>query len=43
MRAAAATAFELWLADERTPLGQQLRAAFAQLTGGFPDLSPRGV
>jgi len=43
MRAAATTAFELWLADERIPLGEQLRAAFAQLTSGFPDLSPRGV
>jgi mycofactocin system transcriptional regulator len=35
-RAAATTAFELWLADERTPLGEQLRASFAQLTHGFP-------
>jgi mycofactocin system transcriptional regulator len=39
-RAAATTAFELWLADERTPLGRQLRETFAQLTEGFPDLRP---
>jgi mycofactocin system transcriptional regulator len=38
-RAAATTAFELWLADERTPLAQQLRESFAQLTAGFPALS----
>jgi mycofactocin system transcriptional regulator len=38
-RAAATTAFELWLADERTPLGTRLRESFAQLTGGFPALS----
>jgi mycofactocin system transcriptional regulator len=38
-RAAATTAFELWLADERIPLGQQLREAFAQLTAGFPALA----
>ena len=38
-RAAATTAFEFWLADERTPLGQQLREAFAQLTAGFPALA----
>jgi mycofactocin system transcriptional regulator len=38
-RAAATTAFELWLADEGTPLGEQLRASFAQLTAGFPDLT----
>jgi mycofactocin system transcriptional regulator len=37
-RAAATTAFELWLADDRTSLGDQLRASFAQLTGGFPAL-----
>jgi mycofactocin system transcriptional regulator len=41
-RAAATTAFELWLTDERTPLGRQLRAAFAQLTEGFPDLGAAG-
>jgi mycofactocin system transcriptional regulator len=37
-RAAATTAFELWLADGRTSLGEQLRASFAELTGGFPAL-----
>jgi hypothetical protein len=37
-RAAATTAFELWLADERTSLGEQLRASFAQLIHGFPVL-----
>jgi len=37
-RAAATTAFELWLADDRTPLAAQLRASFAQLTEGFPAL-----
>jgi mycofactocin system transcriptional regulator len=41
-RAAATTAFELWLADERTPLGRQLREAFAQLTEGFPELRSDG-
>jgi mycofactocin system transcriptional regulator len=39
-RAAATTAFELWLADERAPLAARLREAFAQLTDGFPALSP---
>jgi mycofactocin system transcriptional regulator len=38
-RAAATTAFELWLADGRTPLATRLREAFAQLTGGFPALT----
>jgi mycofactocin system transcriptional regulator len=37
-RAAATTAFELWLADGRTSLGEQPRASFAELTGGFPAL-----
>ncbi|HEV7213429.1 MAG TPA: mycofactocin system transcriptional regulator [Blastococcus sp.] len=37
-RAAATTAFELWLTDERTPLGRQLHDAFDQLTEGFPAL-----
>lgn len=37
-RSAATTAFELWLADDRTPLGEQLRASFAELTAGFPGL-----
>jgi mycofactocin system transcriptional regulator len=39
-RAAATTAFELWLADGRTPLATRLREAFTQLTGGFPALAP---
>jgi mycofactocin system transcriptional regulator len=38
-RAAATTAFELWLADERALLAEQLRESFAQLTAGFPALS----
>jgi mycofactocin system transcriptional regulator len=38
-RAAATTAFELWLADERTPLATRLRESFTQLTGGFPALA----
>jgi TetR/AcrR family transcriptional regulator, regulator of mycofactocin system len=37
-RAAATTAFELWLADGRMPLRARLRQAFAELTGGFPAL-----
>jgi TetR/AcrR family transcriptional regulator, regulator of mycofactocin system len=38
-RAAATTAFELWLADGEIPLGQRLREVFAQLTQGFPALA----
>ncbi|MCW2698836.1 MAG: transcriptional regulator, TetR family [Blastococcus sp.] len=38
-RAAATTAFELWVADERTPLGGLLRDSLAQLTSGFPALN----
>ena len=37
-RAAATTAFELWLADGTTTLAHRLREAFAELTGGFPSL-----
>ncbi len=37
-RAAATTAFEAWLADERSALGTHLRQAFAELTAGFPGL-----
>jgi mycofactocin system transcriptional regulator len=37
-RAAATTAFQLWLADDRVPLRERLHASFAQLTGGFPAL-----
>jgi mycofactocin system transcriptional regulator len=37
-RAAATTAFELWLADERVPLRVRLADALAQLIDGFPAL-----
>ena len=37
-RAAATTAFELWLADDTVPLSRALHEAFAQVTGGFPGL-----
>jgi mycofactocin system transcriptional regulator len=37
-RAAATTAFEVWLADPGEPLGAYLRASFAELTAGFPSL-----
>jgi TetR/AcrR family transcriptional regulator, regulator of mycofactocin system len=37
-RAAATTAFEVWLADGTTTLADDLRAAFAQLAAGFPTL-----
>jgi TetR/AcrR family transcriptional regulator, regulator of mycofactocin system len=37
-RAAATTAFEVWLADGRTRLADDLRAAFAELAGAFPTL-----
>jgi mycofactocin system transcriptional regulator len=37
-RAAATTAFEVWLADGRTELADDLRAAFAELAGAFPAL-----
>ena len=37
-RAAATTAFEVWLADGGIPLATRLRESFAQLTGGFPAL-----
>lgn len=37
-RAAATTAFEVWLADGTTTLAQPLHAAFDQLALGFPDL-----
>jgi mycofactocin system transcriptional regulator len=39
-RAAATTAFEAWLADERSTLGRHLRLAFAEITDGFPSLHP---
>ncbi|PRY40168.1 TetR family transcriptional regulator [Geodermatophilus tzadiensis] len=37
-RAAATTAFEVWLADESASLADTLRAAFHQLATGFPQL-----
>jgi TetR/AcrR family transcriptional regulator, regulator of mycofactocin system len=37
-RAAATTAFEAWLADGTTRLGDDLRAAFAELAAAFPTL-----
>jgi mycofactocin system transcriptional regulator len=37
-RAAATTAFEIWLADGRTRLTDDLHAAFAELASGFPAL-----
>ena len=37
-RAAATTAFQAWLSDERSALGTHLRQAFAELTAGFPAL-----
>jgi mycofactocin system transcriptional regulator len=37
-RAAATTAFEAWLADERSSLGGHLRLAFDEITAGFPSL-----
>jgi mycofactocin system transcriptional regulator len=40
-RAAATTAFEVWLAGGTTALGVRLREAFEELTGGFPSLRTR--
>jgi mycofactocin system transcriptional regulator len=37
-RAAATTAFEVWLADERSSLGRHLHLAFDEITDGFPSL-----
>ncbi|WP_448626410.1 mycofactocin system transcriptional regulator [Geodermatophilus sp. URMC 64] len=37
-RAAATTAFEVWLADGRTRLADDLDAAFRELAGAFPSL-----
>ena len=37
-RAAATTAFEVWLAEEDGSLAGALRTAFGQLADGFPDL-----
>ena len=41
-RAAATTAFEVWLADGRLPLADALHDAFAELAGGFPALRVAG-
>jgi mycofactocin system transcriptional regulator len=40
-RAAATTAFEVWLADGRTRLADDLNAAFGELGGAFPALDGR--
>jgi mycofactocin system transcriptional regulator len=40
-RAAATTAFDVWLADGRITLGAALHQAFDELAGGFPALRPR--
>ena len=37
-RAAATTAFEVWLADERASLGRHLHLAFDEIAAGFPSL-----
>jgi len=37
-RAAATTAFEMWLDDVRLPLARALHEAFDELAGGFPSL-----
>jgi mycofactocin system transcriptional regulator len=39
-RAAATTAFEVWLADPSIALGGALHAAFDELAAGFPSLLP---
>ena len=38
-RAAAMTAFAVWLGDDRASLHDHLHRAFEELTGGFPSLS----
>jgi len=38
IRAAATTAFEMWLDDVRLPLARALHEAFDELAGGFPSL-----
>jgi len=40
-RAAATTAFEAWLADERSSLTEHLDRAFAEMAAGFPSLAGR--
>jgi mycofactocin system transcriptional regulator len=39
-RAAATTAFEAWLADERSSLTRLLHLAFDEMAAGFPSLRP---
>lgn len=39
-RAAATTAFEAWLADERSSLAGHLHRAFDEMAAGFPSLHP---
>ncbi len=39
-RAAATTAFEAWLADERSSLAGHLHTAFDEMAAGFPSLRP---
>jgi mycofactocin system transcriptional regulator len=39
-RAAATTAFEVWLADPRAVLSRELHQAFDELAAGFPSLAP---
>jgi mycofactocin system transcriptional regulator len=38
-RSAATTAFEAWLADERSSLTRHLHRAFAEMAAGFPSLA----
>jgi len=40
-RAAATTAFEAWLADERSSLARHLHHAFDEMAAGFPSLRSR--
>ena len=42
-RAAATTAFEVWLADGRITLAAALHQAFDELAAGFPSLRPPGL
>jgi mycofactocin system transcriptional regulator len=39
-RAAATTAFEVWLADDRASLTESLHRAFEEMATGFPSLRP---
>jgi len=42
-RAAATTAFEVWLAGRTPSLAEALRTAFAELTAGFPSLRSQAM